>query len=332
MVYILFQSIQNDLENIVEDLKAKLKDNNVDFTSSFQKLVKNHLRIFIRHVFADNSSSHDEDDWGSNFFQKIKDFRNQSISLFRVCFQDANKTMTDYFILKFEEMILPSNNQILRNSLEIYLRNQLLETISSVSLETTYIEKYIVLKSSSSSAAANASAAASINKIEPAITSSIISSSNDDEITNALPLDWIPIVSADIQSQAQLKPQRHGFSDAYSFGMPPKRRKIVKNFENNDASDGIFKNVLGKTFKKMNIGNETGELIIDSLSRNKNLLELFSSKLDTVLVDRLNKDDDFNKIMSTSEDQVNSDKSSLKKKNNEEKKLEFTRRRNGGKS
>jgi hypothetical protein len=59
LIYIIFESIQKDLDNIVEDLKDKLKDNNIDFSSSFQRLIKDHLRILVRHIFDSDQTS-----WG----------------------------------------------------------------------------------------------------------------------------------------------------------------------------------------------------------------------------------------------------------------------------
>jgi hypothetical protein len=218
-----------------------------------------------------------------------------------------------------------SSVPMFRSYVENYLRNQL-----AVNLDSINIEKYIVLKGSSSTQKQTNSI------IETERTVNIDSNT----ITNRLPKEWISTVTADIQSQSsgELKP-RHGFSDAYSFGMPPKRRKIVKSSVEN-SSKYLFKNVLLKTFKKMNINKDIGELIIDSLSKNKNLSNLFSSKLDKVFINRLNKDDDYKKMICPSKDSkkkslncssiINIEEEEEEEKDNDEKKkkLEFTRKRN----
>ncbi|KAG8313344.1 Large proline-rich protein bag6 [Homalodisca vitripennis] len=43
---------------------------------------------------------------------------------------------------------------------------------------------------------------------------------------NALPSEWVPIISQDSQRQRRQSPQGP-FSDAYLSGMPSKRRKLI---------------------------------------------------------------------------------------------------------
>ena len=317
LLEILYKCFEEVLDKSLDDLKDKFNDNsNIDLRRSFQNMIKDHLNIFIKHVF-----SNDQDNWGSQFYEKLKNFRDQTIALCRLCFKDSNKTITDYLIEKFGTMASTTNNQAVRNFLQNFFRNQLLEIVASTNIES--INRYICLK--------DEILASNKEENNEGCRSAIINS----EFSDVLPNEWMPVISSDLQSQSNDSlTARHGFSDAYTNGMPSKRRKIIKSHE--ISSQELLKDVIRRTFSQMNFGGDAGERIIESLLKNKALLDLFCAQLDAVFINRLAKDSDFKNMLPETRNMETNNSSRknlsciLKNRNKiSEERFDFTRKRNG---
>ena len=269
------------LENMMINFNdLKLKDSSIDFKLSFQSLTKDHFKILIKHVLTGEIA-----DWGMKFYDKLKNFRDEIIILSRCCLENADEQIVNLIYRKLESIIINSNNhQRLRSYLLNNLKNQLLEIISSIHIDKKKIEKYIIsnenkfnveMKSSDTNITKN------LNIEKDAGISY--------DVNNILPVEWVPIVLSDIKLQSTSK-LRYNFSDAYSSGMPPKRRKIIRKHDL--CQQNWFKNVIKRTFLQMNYQGDTNELLLDSIN-NKKFLNLVSALFDKMLLNRLERDFDF---------------------------------------
>jgi hypothetical protein len=306
----------------------ELKDgNNIDFIKSIEKLVKDHFKIFLNHILLND----DQNQWGTKFYQNFKDFRDQLIVLCRLCVKDANKKMTDLFCKRIEEiMVLSITNQAVRVTLQSHLQHMLNETFNSVVLEREVIEKYIVVKVKPVSSVVETPVASKLyqndNTVMNNLTDARVIESSAHDFKNVLPFEWLQTVSSDIRTQVDSL-HRYSFSDAYTTGMPSKRRKIVKKQET--SSKNLLKIVMKRTLSQINTrANLTNETIVDSLGDEKQLMDTFNTQFDQVLSERLEKDKDYENLFKSTNDEQTSNGCVLNRKvRSMEEKFNFTRKR-----
>lgn len=118
-----------------------------------------------------------------------------------------------------------------------------------------------------------------------------------------VPSAWLADIDRDIQVQNSATEQvvRGPFSDAYCSAMPTKRRKVL--LVRSDLEDrSIFKQVLGRTLKKIQLkqGAKVDE-IVEASAGNSQLIDSFSTELDVSITERLKADADFAGIVKSQE-------------------------------
>jgi len=140
------------------------------------------------------------------------------------------------------------------------------------------------------------------------------SSSSVQSWKNIVPADWMPIIEKDIQTQQSQLSATRPFSDAYSSGMPAKRRRILSS-KSDLLSVNLFKKVLSRTLEKVQLKpNVSHEQLVEDSVDHSQLIDSFTAEVNSAINERLRSDSDFNEIIRNQK--------SAKKKSNEDEKVE----------
>jgi hypothetical protein len=128
-----------------------------------------------------------------------------------------------------------------------------------------------------------------------------------------MPSEWTPLIEHDIETQrvnshAQQSADNNTrpsqlFSDAYFSGMPAKKRKLFG--PNELHNDSLFKTVLGRTLKQVQLKTSVAESeIAEAGLSNTELTSEFDAELDAALSERVRNDPEFTSTlnMNTSDD------------------------------
>ena len=120
---------------------------------------------------------------------------------------------------------------------------------------------------------------------------------------STLPSEWIQDIENDIkiQSNSTEKAQR-AFSDAYCSAMPAKRRKIF-TMKSELADKHIFKKVLDRTMEKIQFKqNANKEQFTAESMASSQLIDSFSTELNTTINERVRQDSDLKEILKKQDD------------------------------
>lgn len=149
----------------------------IDFPKSFEKLMKHHLRILLRHVFDpsyDNvtttpTNSADANSWSSVIIRKFTDLTNQMIALCRTCIKNADQKFIQIVTEKLNHAIADQefmNMGLFDNIFNPFITNRLRTILDGVTLTRSSIEQFIMIKEEPKPAAS-----------EPAVTATPVAAS-----------------------------------------------------------------------------------------------------------------------------------------------------------
>ena len=112
---------------------------------------------------------------------------------------------------------------------------------------------------------------------------------------SAVPHDWIPIITSDLQAQRR-QPLQRPLSDAYLNGMPKKRRKVEKRSANY-TQPSAFRDSLQSAIviaEVHPISSRSQDEIIKEADNNNDLQLAFDEQLRSEIINRLHNDSDYN--------------------------------------
>ena len=198
---------------------------------------------------------------------------------------------------------------------------------SSMDIDRHYREhkmQQINALSASTAAATPTQTPASASATGPA-TAATTSSASSSEWSGLVPAEWVPIIENDVAAAAAAAAvngtrTRPAFSDAYTSGMPSKRRKlfaaatsaaaIIGSSSSNGGSKSgdvgqlnrdLFKQVLSRTMDKVELQAQSSltrsQLIDTKLSDDDELVQQFQAEFDRAIGQRLRSDADYQEII-----------------------------------
>ena len=161
----LYSDIFIDVNGLHIDLSQfDLSDNRIDFAKSFEKLIKHHLRVMLKHVFDAKYDTENQDPneptWSAVLFKNFHNLVNQLVTLSRICLKNADSQFTVVVTQKLRQAVISqniSNNSMFYGIFENFVRTQVQQTLANINLPRSSIEEFILYKEQTQTATATAS-------------------------------------------------------------------------------------------------------------------------------------------------------------------------------
>lgn len=362
----MYQEVFIDENGLNIDLgQFELTDPKLDYSKSFEKLLKHHLRGLLNHIY---DTTYDEvtttaqpgesaatrtqrDTWSSVLFKKFHELVEKIVVLSRFCVKNSDAQFNTLVTQKLRQAIMSQNmvnNPMFMGIFDNFIQTQVQQTLSGISLNqpSSSIQEFLIYKNqqkpSSSTKTEATNIPSQINNVAEDdekydSASSHLSDMDIDSSFNeykkkhpevakkpdpepkknkaeckpmvpatwhsTLPSEWIQDIENDIkiQSNSTEKAQR-AFSDAYCSAMPAKRRKIF-TMKSELADKHIFKKVLDRTMEKIQFKQNanTEQFTAESMASSQ-LIDSFSTELNTTINERVRQDSDLKEILKKQDD------------------------------
>jgi hypothetical protein len=145
---------ENGLHIDLNQFVALLNDQRVDFAKSFEKLMKHHLKIMLKHVFdskfdlAENAPPLPPDStWSAILFKNFNNLVGDLVRLCRFCLRNPDSHFTLVVTQKLREAVISqniSNNSMFFSIFENFIRTQIQQTLAGISMSNSIDQQFIV--------------------------------------------------------------------------------------------------------------------------------------------------------------------------------------------
>ncbi len=145
---------ENGLHIDLNQFVALLNDPSVDFAKSFEKLMKHHLKIMLKHVFdskfdlAENAPPLPPDStWSAILFKNFNNLVGDLVRQCRFCLRNADSHFTLIVTQKLREAVISqniSNNSMFFSIFENFIRTQIQQTLDGISMSNSIDQQFIV--------------------------------------------------------------------------------------------------------------------------------------------------------------------------------------------
>lgn len=266
----------------IDDNDSYFENSKIDFERSLKNLIQHYLRILLANIFTDEAGTQ-----CSSFYKDCQEFKDHIVGLYRCCFKNPDKLICNIICSKVNFILQNSNTiQSVTNALREYLLQKIHDTLSATQINSKIAERFIRYKSFYDEKLDKSQN----NLMNLGYSDKKKTLDNNAKLKSVLPDDWVPVITSDFDSQASLMTDCP-LSDAYTAGMPSKRRKLFKKTSLNNKI--ILKTIFNRVSTKMNIvSNETSESIFEAFL-NKKRVDSMILRFDQLLSNRLLKMTDF---------------------------------------
>ncbi|XP_043648024.1 large proline-rich protein bag6 isoform X12 [Drosophila teissieri] len=118
----------------------------------------------------------------------------------------------------------------------------------------------------------------------------------------SFPNDWLPVITRDLQTQAESSRPQPPFSDAYISGMSAKRRKIIQSEKPTASVECLIANGVQRAIQSVGLGGTSGsassssismDTVIGSIAHDSTVQAAYTDAVRNSLKERIKQDVDF---------------------------------------
>ncbi|XP_039485797.1 large proline-rich protein BAG6 isoform X8 [Drosophila santomea] len=118
----------------------------------------------------------------------------------------------------------------------------------------------------------------------------------------SFPNDWLPVITRDLQTQAEQSRPQPPFSDAYISGMSAKRRKIIQSEKPTASVECLIANGVQRAIQSAGLGGTSGsassssismDTVIGSIAHDSTVQAAYTDAVRNSLKERIKQDADF---------------------------------------